>query len=114
MKKYFIILFLILFAFSFSCKNEEKKKGIIEPSKMVEVMTDVHLAEALLKDKKNNGIKTDSFANIYYSGIFIKHKITRKQLDENLSYYASKPLELGKIYDSIIAKISKLEDTKKL
>jgi hypothetical protein len=112
MKKYFIILFLILFAFS--CKNEEKKKGIIEPSKMVEVMTDVHLAEALLKDMKNNGIKADSFANIYYSEIFIKHKITRKQLDENISYYASKPLELGKIYDSIIAKISKLEDTKKL
>ncbi len=107
MKKIFKILFPALLIFHFSCKNEKKEQNMFNPSKMVEIMTDIHIVEAILSDKQKNGIKTDSFANIYYSEIFTKYKISKKQLDENLNYYTSNPLEFGKIYDSIIEKLSK-------
>ncbi len=69
MKKITFISFLLFFAFA-SCNKKfiEKPKKLIKEKKMIEMLVDVHLAEATYREMQGDSIvRNSSSANFYYS-----------------------------------------------
>jgi hypothetical protein len=104
--KYFIRFILIIILFSCSGK---KAKYIIPEKKMVPLLVDMHIADAMGLDYtlRQNMLRLDSAA--LYGGIFEKHGVTKMQFDSTISYYTRHPDRLSKLYEKVISSLSKLE-----
>jgi len=107
MKKCFAIVCLL---FSFiSCTNGiEKPKNLIDKDKMVDVLYDLSLLEAIKTQNVGGGISNKK-ANEY---IYKKYKIDSVQLAQSNKYYASDVEEYKKIFEKVKAKLD--EQNKKL
>mgnify|MGYP006291638771 CR=1 FL=1 len=85
-------------------KNE---KYILEEDKMVDVMVDVHMAEAVLRNKRISGDELDKLTSDYYSKIFSKHEITQQQFDSSIVYYEDHIKDFNEIYEKVIVRLNK-------
>lgn len=99
------VIIVLLSACSF-LKNE---KAIIKDEKLVEVLTDIHLADASLVVKGYHVRKDTLKIERFYSYILEKHEVTPAQLKTALEYYAKHTEEYDKIYDQVLNNLSKLE-----
>lgn len=102
------VFFLCVSVFLLSCSKKEEQipAGIIPKEKMVQVMVDVHLAEARLQ---MNMAIDNSFVTkqSYYKFIFQKYKISYADLSTSYNYYSAHPEVFSKIYDEVITELSK-------
>ncbi|GHT34317.1 hypothetical protein FACS189434_10270 [Bacteroidia bacterium] len=98
-------LFLIIALF-ISCSGTPK--GVLSEKQMVEVITDLNLAEGTMmisgiawtdKQKKER----------YYNYVFEKHNITPEQFDTSFTWYARTPAKLEKIYTKVTANLNQKE-----
>lgn len=110
MKK-IIILFLFIISFA-SCTNNEKAKkteNLIEKSKFITVLTELHIADGIIKTKglKRTIKKGDS--NTYYNHIFKKYSISRADFETTVEFYAKHTDEYKIIYDSVTANLTNIE-----
>ncbi len=104
MKKLILpLLFILLFS---SCKNDVVKKpdNLIEKDRMVDVMYDLSLLEAM-KYQSPSAIETHKIDPTEY--IYIKYKIDSAQFVQSNMYYASDYKEYKNIYDQINARLKK-------
>ncbi len=76
---------------------------------MVEVMVDVHLAEAVLTRKRGENQKVDKLTDAYYREIYEKHNITEKTFDTSFSYYQQNLSDLQRIYEQVITELNKMQ-----
>jgi hypothetical protein len=112
--KRFLILFAA-FAFLFlSCSQNSKEKtsiqtpdNLIPTEKMIDILTDVHIAEALLTQHQMHGKNTTYYTALYNTTILKKYKITRKSFMESIRYYAYNTVELEKIYTEVVTNLVK-------
>ncbi len=97
-------LFLLM---TLSCAK--KNKFIIPERKMVPVLVDIHIANEIssFRDLGDDGMAFDSVKT--YGWVFEKHDITKAEFDSSMAFYAQKSDALNKIYDKVIASISKME-----
>jgi len=104
--KYFI--WFLLSIVLLSCSGI-KKKYLIPENKMVPLLVDMHIADAIGLDYTlgQKQLRIDSTA--LYGWIFEKHEVTKMQFDSTMSYYAKHPDRLNKIYEKVISSLSKLE-----
>ncbi len=92
-----------------SCSNGvEKPKNLIDKDKMVDVLYDLSLLEAIKTQHIGGGISNKN-ANEY---IYKKYKIDSVQLAQSNKYYASDVEEYKKIFEKVKAKLD--EQNKKL
>ena len=98
-----------LFLFLFSCKPKEVKipVGILPKEQIVNILTDVHLAEAALTYKSAKSDSAMQLAVDYYNYIYQSRHVTKKQFDESLDFYTKHPELLEKIYEEVINELSK-------
>jgi hypothetical protein len=104
MKK--ILPFLIVLSILASCKKEVVKtpKNLIEKEKMVNIMYDLSILEAI---KIQNPSSLDTFkinSNLY---IYKKYKIDSAQFAQNNIYYASDYKEYKKMYEQVKSRLDK-------
>lgn len=109
----FIVIFIVLFSLIVACKNKEQAP--IEVSKMKDILTDVHLAEAysslIVKDsvqKKVFNKNIDSLA-LFYKIILNKHQVTLTQFDEALQWYSLHPQLLDTAYASVVPILERMK-----
>ncbi|TBX70673.1 DUF4296 domain-containing protein [Flavobacterium silvisoli] len=108
MKSYSAVLISLLFFF-LGCSNRmEKPKNLIDKDKMVDILYDLSLLEAIKAQNIGGGINTKK-ANEY---IYKKYKIDSVQLAQSNKYYASDVDEYKKIFVKVKAKLD--EQNKKL
>ena len=90
-----------------SCSRDNQY--IIPERKMAPVLVDIHIADEIGASRYSldSDIVLDS-AKIY-GWVFRKHGITKAEFDSSMSYYAEKADVLKKIYNRVIASISKME-----
>lgn len=83
--------------------------NILPKEKMVQVLTDVHLAEA----EANLRTLPDSASKepIGFQKIFDKDSITKKQYEESLTFYIDHPVLLDSIYTQVLNELSKIQGT---
>ncbi|WP_162126569.1 DUF4296 domain-containing protein [Flavobacterium phycosphaerae] len=103
-----LVMVCLLFSL-LSCSNGvEKPKNLIDKDKMVDVLYDLSLLEAIKTQHIGGGISNKN-ANEY---IYKKYKIDSVQLAQSNKYYASDVEEYKKIFEKVKAKLD--EQNKKL
>ncbi len=103
-----VIFFSALLFISCSKKEEKIPDNILSKNKMIQVLVDVHIAEATIQNKYL--ALNDSTKNIaagYYINAFDKNKITEQQFRESFLYYSHHLDLLNKIYEEVINELSK-------
>jgi hypothetical protein len=109
-----IILFSVLFFILFSCKhNKDEDTTIKEPAnlipteKMIDLITDVHIAEALIVQHQSHGQNVTYYSALYFKTILKKYNISKKDFYENMEYYAYDTKKLEGIYTEVITNLTK-------
>lgn len=94
-----LLAFLLVFI---SCTSAiEKPKKLIEKDKMVDILYDIALLEAIKSQNVNGGISSKK-ANEF---LFKKYKIDSLQWEENNKYYAADIEEYKKMYEEVKQRI---------
>lgn len=106
MKKKFVLL-LMLFLFFNSC--QEKKALPIKEDKLVDIIRDIHIAEAAMQNLI--GITKDSMGEIYYQKTLDLHGVSRPDFDTSMAILRREPDRLGLIYDKVIEELTVIGDT---
>lgn len=73
---------------------------VIDPQKMVIILSDVHLAEAAVQGTHPDEL--DSLSKLYYYNIFELHQVSEKEFYDSYDYYTRHPSEFQNVYDSVI------------
>lgn len=102
------LFFAILFVFGCQKSAVEKPSNLIEKDKMVDVLYDISLLEAVKTQNVNGGISQKEI-NDY---IFKKYKVDSLQLVKSNKYYASDIADYKKMYQKVKDKLE--EENKKL
>ncbi len=99
--------FLLIIAttfFLFSCQKGTNVQ-LIEKEDLVNILTDMHIADALLATKGMYDGKLKDTTRSYYNYILKKYDISRADFEHTLKYYGENPDEYLLIYDEVIANI---------
>jgi hypothetical protein len=100
-----LLAFLLIFV---GCTTAiEKPKKLIEKDKMVDILYDIALLEAIKSQNVNGGISSKKANEFLYK----KYKIDSLQWEENNKYYASDIEEYKKMYEEVKKRIQ--EETTK-
>ncbi len=114
-KKYFffIVLFLLIIGVSPSCSNGKTQEIIPETTlseeEMISIITDLHLMEAALSLRRNRGQSTNDVKEIWFAQLFEQHETTPTIFEENLSFYNEQPVQMEKILEEVMAKLSQMQ-----
>lgn len=111
MKKIIPIFFVILSA-AYGCGTTpvEKPENLIPEEKLIEMMVDVHLAEAAYNTRRNRDtlLLNSSSADFYYS-VLHKHGIADSIFEKSLVFYGSQPRRFEKMYRKVMNQLTELE-----
>ena len=110
----FLILFIVMMLVSASCYHEnhpqvEIPEHQLSKKQMVDILTDVYLAEGAITYHRMNKTLTEEKSASYFKLIFDEHHITHRILKDNLRYYNATPEEMEKIMEDVLANLSKLQ-----
>ncbi len=111
-----MVKLLYVFAFVFtlsSCYNMNKSESVIpdkivSKSQLVEILTEVQIAEASFRISKNRS-KASKLKPMYYDKILKENGITLQQLKDNMDYYQASPKVMEEIYELVLANLSKIQ-----
>jgi hypothetical protein len=106
-QKYSTLLILLLF-FACAPSNEKDKMpdDIIPQEKMVNILSDMHIAEAMARNKIHLGDTNVQTVINYYGVIYKKNNISEANFKKSYEYYMHHPLLLDSVYSEIITKLS--------
>lgn len=110
MKRSFFILVLLLFAFM-SCEESvvPKPEKLIKRKQMIEMLADIHLAEATYtRMRYDSAMKQSKSADFYYS-VLNKYNTPDSVFEQSFVYYASTPKSFEEMYRKVMNKLSALE-----
>lgn len=93
MKKWLILGFLLVLISCSGTKEEETvpKDSVLTESQMVDVLYDMYLTEAFIRQKERDGQNNIYYTEHYYDLMFEKHQIDTLILKRSYQYYAHKP-----------------------
>ena len=110
MKKYILILIILFWAFV-SCDKlpVEKPENLIKEKQMIDMLVDIHIAEATYRHLQYDSvIRKSSSSNFYYS-ILDKYQIPDTVFEKSFVFYASSPKNFEKMYQDVMNKLSQIE-----
>lgn len=108
MRIHIILLFLLLIL---NACNKDQEKLPIQEEKMIDILVDVHLAEAAMQELSS--VIRDSIGEVYYGQIFEIHDITEEDFNKTLFLIKQDPKHMDRIYKDVLAKLDKkMEETK--
>lgn len=86
----------------FSCQENAQSEGVLSPEEMVTVLSEIYITE----EKVNKlGLPHDSAVKVYdyFKGkVFEKTGTTDSTFKRSMDYYMERPLEIEKIYATLI------------
>jgi hypothetical protein len=106
MYKLFSISTLILTLLSCSEKEVSIPDEIISREQMVQILADMHIADASI-NYKSLGDTTRLNSDIIYRQVFNKYSVTTEQYRESYEFYLGKPGLMNKMIDEVINELSR-------
>jgi len=97
------VLFFLLLSLIGCNDTIEKPKNLIDKDKMVDILYDLSLLEAIKSQNINGGISNEN-ANKY---LYKKYKIDSIQLVQSNKYYAADVEEYKKMFEEVKSKLDK-------
>ncbi len=110
MKRLFAILVIAVLAFA-ACDNlpVEKPENLIKKGKMIDMLVDIHIAEATYRHMRYDSVfKNSSSADFYYS-VLEKYQVPDSVFEKSFVFYASTPKSFEKMYRKVMNKLSEKE-----
>jgi uncharacterized protein DUF4296 len=107
--KSLVFIFIGIFVSQCGNKANNSPENIIPKGKMIELLTDIHIFDAVMSEKKYNTKKHEYQIEGYYSYLYEKHGYTRAQIDSSISFYSRDPEEYSKMYDDVLEKLSTIQ-----
>ena len=91
-----------------SKKKQSVPDGVLSQQKMIDVFTDLRLAEGSYRVLSQNGISSYNYIDSSYQLIYKTHQVEAWQVDSSLTYYSRNPKELNKIFKAVADNITDL------
>ncbi len=110
MKKLLIIFSLLVLAFV-SCDKVpfEKPKHLIKENKMIDMLVDVHIAEATFNHVRYDTLMAKTTSADFYYSILKKYDVQDSVFEKSFVFYASTPRKFEKMYRKVMNKLSEIE-----
>ncbi len=105
----FLILIFLLLSIIYSC-NKNDRALPIDRAKLVDILVDVHVAEAVLQEY-TFPVK-DSIGKAYYQKIFKLHQVNENEFNKSMYLLKQDPEALESVYKDVIAAIEQRENGK--
>jgi len=96
----------------FACSPSREDKvpdSILGQEKMVTILTDLHIAEAMARATPHQGDTNKQIVIDYYGYIFKKYGTTDSLFKISFNYYTKHPVLLDSVYSEVINKLSDKE-----
>ncbi len=100
-------IIIIITLLWWGCKSTPK--GVLSEEKMVEVLTEIHIAEGRLKTVNIFGDSAKKMAPVLYHQIYTEKQVTAKEFAASYDYYQQYPKQFEAIIDKVIIELSKKE-----
>ncbi len=88
-------------------KNVPDTVIAVEP--MIDIMTDIHLAEAWVQENKTDSIAPDIRLKQHYAEIYQLHDITDEAYKKSYKYYSANPVLMNYIYTRVVEELNVME-----
>lgn len=111
MKKIFqILLFLLVFVVA-ACDKPivPKPEHLIHQDKMIDMLADIHLAEATYNRYRSDTSRTHFTSVDFYYSVLAKYEVPDSVFEKSFLYYASEPKNFEKMYRKVLSKLSETE-----
>ncbi len=100
-------LIFCFFLLGCSAPKKEFPEGILREEVFVNILKQVHLAEANFELQKTKGIdKAKSKLAIVYRDIYSTYHISEEEFQNTLSYYSKNPEKLEEIYAIVLEQLT--------
>lgn len=110
MKNIIYILLVAIFAFV-ACEEPvvPKPENLIKEKQMIEMLADIHLAEATFTRFRYDTTMQHSTSTDFYYSILDKYQVPDTLFEQSFVYYASTPKSFEEMYRKVMNKLSALE-----
>ena len=102
-------LLLLFFVSCNSATDKSSSNEKLNKDKMVEVLMDVHLAEASFTVVDRNKKDAQSEMENEYALIFKKHEVKAEDFFSTFNYYIAHPALLDSVYGELVSRITTLQ-----
>jgi hypothetical protein len=113
MTRYILPLLVAISIAAGSCsgrKNKAEHKDIIPEKDLIQILTEVHLADGLLSVPGISYVYSRGDSLSSYIDIIENHGYTKSQMDRTMRFYfVRKPKKLIRIYDKVLGGLSEME-----
>lgn len=101
---------LLLTALACSDPVVPKPDKLVSRDDMIEMLTDIHLAEAVFQAKRYTTEELSRYteSDFYYS-VLKKHDVADSTFEQSLIYYSRKPKEFEKIYTRVVNRLTQMQ-----
>ena len=110
MQKILLILLITATTLTACMSKTETYERKIRRTKLVQILADMHLADAVAEDQCRESRSKIFLQSKQYSNAILKHyEVTQADFDETWNYYTQHPLEMDELYEQVIEEITKRE-----
>jgi hypothetical protein len=94
-----------------SCSDSNQvPEGILPQKKMVGLLVDIHLSEAINGQRFRFDRTTKNFSNDLYFSICKKHGVDPDVFARSVLYYGKHPEKYDAIYDQVLNRLNEMEE----
>ncbi|MFO7614234.1 MAG: DUF4296 domain-containing protein [Bacteroidales bacterium] len=79
---------------------------VLPADTMVNVLTDLHLADAIINLENRKGIPAEQLSGAYFHMVMDNHGITMERFEESVRYYAYYADQMDAVYEKVIINLS--------
>jgi hypothetical protein len=115
MSKILIYQLLLILLVLNSCESSrsKSKSGILSEKKMIELLVDTHLSDAILYTDNSRSDEKRDKALFFYPSVLEKHGITKAGMDSSVVWYMRNPEAFARIYQQVIKELEKRQTAEK-
>ncbi len=112
MNKLLVVVSILVFILT-GCDEPafEKPEHLIKEKQMINMLVDIHIAEATYNKVRYDSImKTRTSADFYYS-VLRKYNVPDSVFEKSFVFYASAPRSFEKMYRKVMNRLSEIEQS---
>ena len=107
--KYRIFFQVLILTAIMACSGDNAPSGVLSRKKIVPILVDIHLSEAMNNQKYNLAMIRDSLSEDLYLSICKKYKIERSVIENSLIWYGKHTKEYIPVYNEVLDVLSEME-----
>lgn len=101
-------VYILIFIFAlFSCSNKQNGKQILSQKDFVNLLVDLHLADALATDHAVSIITGDLDSLTIYTSVLDKYNADKSVFDATLKWYSEHPDKFAEVYDEVFGNLNR-------